>query len=176
MTPEGKRTPSYQIDGRVDSVRKVGFIGGYVHQVDSKGRVAVPASWRKLLDNELIISIGLDGAVQLSSLAYWELQLQGLPGILSQMPLRDVERLIIPRLSVVHTDNQGRILIPSPLRDYSGLVGKASQAVLIGLRNRIELWEVERYRLHEAQNLALVSRIMPGFPSILPPVVPLDKP
>ena len=48
--------------------------------------------------------------------------------------------------SVIVEDGQGRILIPQELRDYAG-IGK--NATVVGLPDRAEIWDSERYRASE---------------------------
>jgi MraZ protein len=47
-------------------------------------------------------------------------------------------------------DGQGRILVPSSLRDYAGLKKKC---LFVGVADRFEIWDVETYDLYMKEAL-----------------------
>ena len=55
---------------------------------------------------------------------------------------RDIQRSIIAASVELTTDKQGRVLIPTHLRDYAAL---DQQVVFQGLVNRFEIWSRERW-------------------------------
>lgn len=123
------------------------LLGEYKHNLDAKGRLAIPAKFREKLAGGAIITRGLDNCLFVFALKEWE----ALAGKLTALPLaqansRAFARLMLAGASDVELDNQGRILVPDYLRKYAGL-GK--QAVVAGLYNRIEVWDAvqwERYK------------------------------
>ena len=124
------------------------FIGEYQHNLDNKGRLAIPAKFRTKLSGGGVITRGLDRSLFLLASKEWE----SLAQKLISLPLAQANSLAFVRLMLagameVNLDNQGRILIPDYLRGYSNL---KRQVVVAGLYNRIEIWDADgwkQYRL-----------------------------
>lgn len=124
------------------------FIGEYKHNLDSKGRLAIPAKFRTKLSGGGVITRGLDRSLFLLASKEWESLAQKLIGLpLAQSNSRAFVRLMLAGAMEVNLDNQGRILIPDYLRGYSNL---KKQIIVAGLYNRIEIWNADswqKYRL-----------------------------
>jgi len=115
------------------------FIGEYGHNLDEKGRMAVPAKFRKDLAGGAIITRGLDGCLFLFTTHDWGMLAQKLMTLpLTQANSRAFSRLMLAGAMDVEIDSQGRVLIPEYLRKYAGM-GK--RVVVTGLYNRIEIWD-----------------------------------
>ena len=115
------------------------LLGEYTHNLDTKGRMAIPAKFRDTLTAGAIITRGLDNCLFLFTNAEWEIlasKLIALP--LAQANSRAFVRLMLSGAMDVALDSQGRILIPDYLRAYAGL---KKEAVVTGLYNRIEVWD-----------------------------------
>jgi MraZ protein len=56
---------------------------------------------------------------------------------------RNVQRLLLGHASECELDNQGRIRIAAPLREYAGLDKKV---VLVGQLNKFELWDADTWQ------------------------------
>jgi MraZ protein len=118
---------------------KMMFIGEYAHSLDQKGRVAIPAKCRPQLATGCVITRGLDGCLFIYSEEEWNKiakKLSQLP--LSQSDARAFARLMLAGAMQLDIDKQGRIVIPSYLREYASL---KSNIIITGLANRLELWE-----------------------------------
>jgi MraZ protein len=119
------------------------FLGEFKHNLDLKGRLAIPAKFRSGLSTGAVITRGLDKCLFLFPQKEWETlaaKLMNLP--LSQAGSRAFVRLMLSGASDVEFDVQGRILIPEALRSYAGL---SKKAVVTGLYNRIEVWNEEEW-------------------------------
>lgn len=124
------------------------LLGEYKHSVDQKGRLAIPAKFRPQLSSGAIITRGLDHSLFLFDLNEWEIlakKLMALP--LAQADSRAFVRLMLSGASHVEIDNQGRILIPDTLRNYSSI---EKMAVVTGLYNRIEIWSEDIWKKYKA--------------------------
>jgi len=125
------------------------ILGEYKHNLDSKGRVAIPAKFRSKIEAGAIITRGLDRCLFVFAAKEWE----SLVGKLTALPLaqsnsRAFVRLMLAGAVDVKLDNQGRILIPDYLRKYAGL---KKQVVVAGLYNRIELWDEETWEQYKSK-------------------------
>ncbi len=123
------------------------LLGEYKHNLDSKGRLAVPAKFRKKLSAGAIITRGLDNCLFVFGSKEWETLARKLISLpLGQSNSRAFVRLMLAGASDVLLDKQGRILIPDYLRKYAAL---KKDAVIAGLYSRVEIWDEknwERYK------------------------------
>ncbi|MFW6287800.1 MAG: division/cell wall cluster transcriptional repressor MraZ [bacterium] len=119
------------------------FMGEYQHNMDSKGRVIIPAKFRDELGDNFVATRGLDNCLFVYPMNEWavlEEKLTSLP--LTSKNARTFVRFFFSGATECTLDKQGRISIPSNLRDYAEL---SKETVIIGLANRIELWSKERW-------------------------------
>lgn len=129
------------------------LIGSFDHMLDAKGRVFIPAKWRETLGETLIVTIGLDTKDEAClfgmSIPEWERfshKLSSLPA--SDASGQAVRRRLYSMAAACEVDKQGRILIPAQLRDSAGLV---KDATLIGVGERIELWNPETLAAYQTR-------------------------
>jgi MraZ protein len=115
------------------------LLGEFKHNLDIKGRMAIPAKFRDKLEAGAIITRGIDNCLFVFANNEWEILAKKLVALpLAQANSRAFARLMLAGATDVELDNQGRILIPDYLRKYAGL----SKAVVVaGLYNRIEIWD-----------------------------------
>jgi len=133
------------------------FIGEYRHNVDQKGRVAVPVKFRSALGGGAIVTKGLDGCLFMFTEQEWKEFAQKLIALpLAQANSRAFKRLMMAGAVQVALDSQGRILLPDYLRQYAGL---KKEAVVAGLYNRIELWDKERWQEYKGKTEASSDEI-----------------
>lgn len=114
------------------------FVGEYSHNLDPKGRLAIPYRMRSLLGEGAVVTRGVDGCVVLYSQTEWAKLAQKIADLpLSNAKARRFARFFLAGAAEVEFDKQGRILLPSYLRDFAHLTGSV---VVAGMYNRIELW------------------------------------
>ena len=119
------------------------LLGEYQHNLDSKGRIAIPAKFRDKLTAGAIITRGLDNCLFVFASKEWEILAQKLITLpLAQANSRAFVRLMLAGAMNVVLDSQGRILIPDYLRNYADL---KKRAVITGLYNRVEIWDAEKW-------------------------------
>ena len=116
------------------------FIGEYRHQLDDKGRLAIPAKFRNVLKKGAIVTKGLDGCLFLYTMQEWNKLVEKL----GQMPLsstaaRAFSRLMLAGAFEVTVDAQGRVNLPNYLIDFAKLQTK-NQTVVAGVLTRLEIW------------------------------------
>lgn len=125
------------------------FIGEFSHNLDNKGRIAVPAKFRNKLTAGAIITRGLDRCLFVFDSKEWEVLAQKLISLpLAQANSRAFTRLMLAGAADVELDKQGRILIPDYLREYAGL---KKQSVVTGLYNRFEIWDAESWKQYKTK-------------------------
>ena len=137
------------------------FIGEYHHTLDDKGRLAIPIKFRGALSAGAVVTRGLDHSLFLYTKAEWEIlaaKLASLP--MSQADTRAFARLMLAGAMEVEVDKSGRVNIPEYLRTYAGLT---RDAVVVGLYNRLEVWDENVWKTYasktEAQGNDIAERL-----------------
>lgn len=119
------------------------FKGEYNHTVDAKGRLIVPAKYREALGDTFVVTKGLDGCLFVYPNEEWEnIEEKFHETPLTTKDARKFSRFFFAGAADCELDKQGRILIPSNLREFAGL---QKEVVLVGVLNRIEIWSKERW-------------------------------
>lgn len=133
------------------------LLGEYKHNVDEKGRMAVPAKFRDQLESGAIITRGFDRCLFIFSGSEWQKVLQKLVSLsFAQSSSRAFSRLMLSGASDVKLDAQGRVLIPESLREYAGL---SKQAVVIGMYSRIEVWDTNEWKTYKTKTESSADEI-----------------
>lgn len=112
-------------------------------QIDSKGRITVPANYRTLMVEEasgsLVVTIDPEArCLLLYPFPAWQIieeKLENLPSF--QPAARRIQRLLMGHATELELDRQGRILLPKLLCDYAEL---DKTAMLVGQGKKIEIW------------------------------------
>ena len=118
------------------------FMGEYNHTIDAKGRLIIPAKFREVLGDEFVVTKGMDGCLFVFDNSEWQAfaeKLRSLPMI--DKEVRQFTRFFLAG-ATCEVDKQGRILIPSVLREFADIT---KDAVLIGVGSRIEIWSKDRW-------------------------------
>ena len=123
-----------------------GFLGRYLHQIDAKGRISLPASFRRGHETEpFILVCAQPDALALYPEDSWNDVQNELRDLVRRNPdYRPMLLTVTANANEVSLDKQGRILIPDRLRKGVGL---GSEALIVGAINRIEIWEPERFEV-----------------------------
>ena len=122
------------------------FKGTYRHRIDAKGRLPVPAAFRRELVEAgpaTVVVTPLDQCLAAYPMREWarlEQQLILLPPFSANA--KALTRLVTSRAVDCDLDVQGRVLLPQSLRSAAGL---GAEAVVIGVLNRFEIWAPERW-------------------------------
>lgn len=157
------------------------FKGTYEHRIDGKGRLPVPAAFRRLLgDHQAVVVTLLDQCLAAYPPAEWarlEAQLVALPAF--SKPVKALARMLSSRAADCALDVQGRILVPAGLRAAASL---KADVVVVGVLNRFEIWEPEAWRSFLRDSERILDDVSfdlewppaPG-PAVAPAVSPVTK-
>ncbi len=127
------------------------FRGTFEHTIDDKGRVSVPARFREFLqasnDDRVVItnfSIGGHPCLDVYPYAAWV----RLEELLRQKPQFNpqVLKFITYYVGSAHDceiDRQGRILLPTGLREFAGL---KKEAVFASAIDKFRIWDRESWK------------------------------
>ena len=111
--------------------------------LDAKGRLALPARFRELVqllcEGKLVVTIDMrEKCLLLYPLPEWEIvqrKLEQLPNVGTQA--RQLQRLLIGHATDIELDGNGRLLLTAMLRNYAEL---EKRLVLVGQGNKVEIW------------------------------------
>ena len=114
--------------------------------LDAKGRLAIPSRYRERLMRDcagrLVVTLDPERRMVIYPYNEWievEAKLVKLP--ISKAAVR-LKRLILGHAEECDMDKNGRINLPSYLRDKNNL---AKQIVLVGIGNKFEVWNEENW-------------------------------
>lgn len=123
------------------------FIGEYTHNLDDKGRLAIPKKFRAALSKGAVVTRGLDNCLFLYTKAEWKQLAEKLANLpFAQANTRAFARLMLAGAMDVSLDKQGRVVLPEYLRSFASL--KKGIAVA-GLYNRLELWDQDEWEAYK---------------------------
>ncbi|MEI8011311.1 MAG: division/cell wall cluster transcriptional repressor MraZ [Candidatus Omnitrophota bacterium] len=136
------------------------FYGEYAHNLDTKGRLILPAKFREAAQQNSVpkffVTRGLEACVFMFAEAEWrqyEQKFRDVP--FTKQDSRTFNRMFFSGAMDVVPDKQGRFLLPQYLKDYAGIKDKS---VLIGVSNRIEIWDHARWQEYYAKSSRLFEQ------------------
>lgn len=136
--------------------------GTYARSVDDKGRVAIPKPLRDVIrktDGQatLFVAPGTDGSLTIyTEEAFAKLAEKLADASPTGQDVRDFSRLFYSRAQRAELDKQGRIRIPPELGQ---LISLGKDAVLVGVWDRLELWNSATWHDYLAQRHARYDEI-----------------
>jgi MraZ protein len=120
------------------------FLGEYQYIIDDKGRLTIPAKFRRPLLNGLVITRGLDRNLTIYPLDEWAKLVEKIERLpLGDPQARKLRRLIFAGASDVEPDKQGRVNIPTYLLEYGAI---SKEVIVAGVNAYIELWAPEQWQ------------------------------
>lgn len=114
------------------------LIGEYLHTLDNKKRISLPAKFRKEVGKKVVVTRGLDACLFMFPEKAWAKIAEKLADLpFGQADTRGMSRFLLAGAVETDVDGAGRILIPDFLKDFADL---RSRVVLAGVSDRIEIW------------------------------------
>jgi MraZ protein len=122
------------------------FRGSSFHTIDPKGRIIIPTRFRDVIKADgagSIMITRMDNCLFAYTHAEWSKLEQKILDIqVKSETLRRFQRIFIGGAHDCKCDNQGRVLIPPFLKQYSRL---EKEIVLVGVLDRFEIWSRENW-------------------------------
>lgn len=137
------------------------FLGRFAHNLDTKGRLAIPAKFRGALAQGLVVTRGIDPCLTVYPMAYWqELAARVSALSITDTNARQFQRMFFAEAMDGELDGQGRVILPPELRRFAGI---EREATVIGMNTHIEIWDPTRYgaasELTEEGGAAIAQRL-----------------
>lgn len=125
------------------------LIGEYIHTLDPKKRLSLPARFRKEVGKKVVITRGLDKCLFIYPLKQWQRISEKLAELsMGQAGSRGFNRFILAGAVETEVDGAGRILVPDFLKEFAHLEGSV---VLAGVHNRIEVWDEKSWNEYKSR-------------------------
>lgn len=119
------------------------FIGEFHHNIDDKGRIAIPSKYREILGNNFVITRGIEHCIYVypnDTFNHIVTKLESLP--FTKKDARAFIRFFMSGATAIELDKQGRVNVPSPLINYANL---SKKCVIVGTGDRLEIWDEEAF-------------------------------
>jgi MraZ protein len=146
------------------------FSGASAINLDAKGRIAMPKRYREPLhahnNSQLVITVDIQSpCLLLYPIQEWEQVAAKLSQLSdTQSAERAIKRMLLGYAHECELDGNGRILLPTPLRQYANL---EKRAMLVGQLNKFELWDEAAWqRQIEESRLAILNEDLAANPRL----------
>ncbi len=121
------------------------LLGEYSYNIDSKGRVAIPAKLREKFAEGLVLARGFDKCITVYPMPEWKVLAEKLASLpITQSSVRKLSRFTFSNAFSAELDRQGRVIIPLSLREYAN-IDLESEVMVVGLHQYLEIWDKESW-------------------------------
>lgn len=129
--------------------------------MDAKGRLALPSKIKSKLpetyDNQFILSFGLDPCLVLYPMDEFKKVYSRISTMNEfEEENRKLQRIFFSRINEVELDSAGRLLIPKHMSEFANL---EKEIMVLGLINRIEIWDTSKYEKYDISDNSEVSKL-----------------
>ncbi len=123
------------------------FYGEYLHSIDRKGRLILPAKFREVAKGNFVEKFfatrGLDKCLFMFAEEEWRAQEAKFKAIsFTKQQARTFNRLYFSGAVELVPDRQGRILLPAYLKDFAEI---KKEVMVVGVSNRVEIWARDKW-------------------------------
>ena len=141
------------------------FLGTHEPKLDTKGRIILPARFREDLADGLVITKGQERCLYIFPANEFSVITEKLrQAPVTEKSARDYLRVMFAGAHDEVPDKQGRVTIPTGLREYASL---EKDCVVIGANTRVEIWDStswNKYLKDREKTFADVSKeVLPGL-------------
>ncbi len=124
------------------------FFGEFDYKIDAKGRVPLPPRFRSALKEGVVLTPGVEKCITAYTVSGWEKLAADLTGgTVAPGKLRRLNRAIFATAFSTEIDGQGRVAVPSPLREHAGI---KDEVVIAGANTYLEIWGREWWEEEKA--------------------------
>jgi MraZ protein len=124
------------------------FLGTHTPRLDDKGRLFLPAKFRDRLASGLVITRGQERCLYVFPMDEFVRVAETMRNApVTSKAVRDYLRVFLSGASDEIPDKQGRVTVPSTLREYAAL---DRDCTVIGAGSRVELWDTSAWNTYLA--------------------------
>jgi MraZ protein len=135
------------------------FVSNFTSRLDAKGRVSIPAPFRTVLAKDGFEGLYVHPALDVPALdAGGNRLLNEIETFLASLPPYSDERdqlstALFGTSEILKVDPEGRVILTEAVKAHAGV---ANQVTFVGLGDKFQIWEPERFRTHLEQARAKV--------------------
>lgn len=126
------------------------FIGEYNFNLDDNHRLSIPNSFKKYLEESLVVAKGFEKCLYLYNISDWHQISEKINSLsFTKSVNRRFSRGLNSGAYETNLDAKGRVCLGQKLLDYANL---KKECILIGVSNRIEIWAKEEWDKYLSEN------------------------
>ena len=126
------------------------LLGEHAHTIDDKNRLTLPAKFRHVYADGIVVTRGIDGCLDAYTRADWdkliEDRLAGLDPLSKEG--RRMQRHFFSAAMEVELDKQGRVILSAALLEHAKL---GRDVVVAGVHDHLEIWDRDIWRRELAE-------------------------
>lgn len=119
------------------------FIGEFQYNIDSKGRISMPAEFRELLGEEVFVTKGLEGCLTIYSIEEFQQIYKELQKLkVTDKKSREYLRVFSSNTQRISFDKAGRLNLSNKMVELADL---KKSCMIVGMLDHLELWDKDRW-------------------------------
>jgi MraZ protein len=126
------------------------LLGEYEHTIDEKNRLTLPAKFRHVFGDGIVVTRGMDGCLFAYTPADWQTLVQTRLAKLDPLSKegRRMQRFFYAGAAETELDKQGRVGLPAHLLSHAQL---GRDVVVAGVHDHLEIWARDAWRRELAE-------------------------
>lgn len=131
------------------------FLGSFKYSADTKGRISIPAKFRKYVsetaNDTFIMTRGIVQCIDIYPQNFWKEEVEVRINQLDDFDSDEAafKRMLLELAAEDKLDSQSRLLIPKNLLEFAGI---EKDVLILGQNKKIEIWNPDVYESHKKEN------------------------
>ena len=131
------------------------FIGSFKYSVDAKGRLSIPANFKKYVNeaaNEtFVMTRGIVQCIDVYPQDFWKDEVLSRINQLDDFNDEEAsfKRMLLELAAENKLDSQSRLLVPKNLLEFAGI---EKEVFILGQNKKIEIWNPDVYENQKKEN------------------------
>jgi MraZ protein len=126
------------------------LLGEHAHTIDDKNRLTLPARFRHVYADGIVVTRGIDGCLDAYTRADWDKLIEDRLGGLDPLSKegRRMQRHFFSAAIEADLDKQGRVILSAALLEHAKL---GRDVVVAGVHDHLEIWDRDAWRRELAE-------------------------
>jgi MraZ protein len=126
------------------------LLGEHAHTIDDKNRLTLPARFRHVYADGIVVTRGIDGCLDAYTRADWDKLIEDRLAGLDPLSLegRRMQRHFFSAAMEADLDKQGRVILSAALLEHAKL---GRDVVVAGVHDHLEIWDRDTWRRELAE-------------------------
>ena len=133
------------------------FIGEYQYNLDDKGRLFIPVTYKNEIGAKLIVARGLEKCLYIYTLTEWNSLIAKISDLsFTKKSNREFSRMFLSGAFEYEIDSKGRVNLDSKLLSHAELT---KECIILGAGSRIEIWSKEVWDKYYDEHEEIIEEI-----------------